>query len=132
MVHFDASWDIRVTETSLRDGSHHKRHQFTGEEVRAIVGALDNAGVPVIEVTHGDGLGGSSFNYGFSKVPEQELISIAVDTAKNAKIAFLMLPGLGMRPAEYCWFCAVTAFCTSPTVMPRLAMRSGFSHTRIA
>lgn len=107
MVHFDgasgatgnmrSSWDIRVTDTSLRDGSHHKRHQFTGEEVRAIVGALDNAGVPVIEVTHGDGLGGSSFNYGFSKVPEQELISIAVDTAKNAKIAFLMLPGLGIK-----------------------------------
>lgn len=97
MVHFDPSWDIRVTDTSLRDGSHHKRHQFTGDEVRAIVGALDGAGVPVIEVTHGDGLGGSSFNYGFSKVPEQELISIAVETAKNAKIAFLMLPGLGIK-----------------------------------
>lgn len=66
-IFFDAAWDVRLTDTSLRDGSHHKRHQFTGDEVRAIVGALDNAGVPVIEVTHGDGLGGSSFNYGFSK-----------------------------------------------------------------
>ncbi len=67
--------DIRITDSSLRDGSHHKRHQFTEEEVRAIVGALDEAGVPVIEVTHGDGLGGSSFNYGFSKTPpEQQLI----------------------------------------------------------
>ena len=62
-------WDIRITDTSLRDGSHHKRHQFTLEEVSAIVAALDGAGVPVIEVTHGDGLGGSSFNYGFSKTP---------------------------------------------------------------
>lgn len=44
MIHFDSSWDIRVTDTSLRDGSHHKRHQFTLEEVRAIVGALDGAG----------------------------------------------------------------------------------------
>jgi len=87
MIHFDSSWDIRVTDTSLRDGSHHKRHQFTVEEVRAIVGALDGAGVPVIEVTHGDGLGGSSFNYGFSKTPEQELIKAAVETATNAKIA---------------------------------------------
>jgi 4-hydroxy 2-oxovalerate aldolase len=96
-VHFDPAWDIRVTDTSLRDGSHHKRHQFTGDEVRALVAALDVSGVPVIEVTHGDGLGGSSFNYGFSKTPEQELIKIAVDTAQQAKIAVLMLPGLGTK-----------------------------------
>ena len=51
----------------------------------------------MIEVTHGDGLGGSSFNYGFSKTPEQELIKIAAETAKEAKIAFLMLPGVGTK-----------------------------------
>jgi 4-hydroxy 2-oxovalerate aldolase len=90
-------WDIRMTDTSLRDGSHHKRHQFTKDEVGAIVAALDTAGVPVIEVTHGDGLGGSSFNYGFSKTPEQELIKLAAETAKEAKIAFLMLPGVGTK-----------------------------------
>ena len=86
-----------MTDTSLRDGSHHKRHQFTKDEVGAIVAALDAAGVPVIEVTHGDGLGGSSFNYGFSKTPEQELIKLAAETAKEAKIAFLMLPGVGTK-----------------------------------
>ncbi len=90
-------WDVRMTDTSLRDGSHHKRHQFTKEEVGAIVAALDTAGVPVIEVTHGDGLGGSSFNYGFSKTPEQELIKLAAETAKESKIAFLMLPGVGTK-----------------------------------
>ena len=90
-------WDVRITDTSLRDGSHHKRHQFTKDEVHGIVAALDAAGVPVIEVTHGDGLGGSSFNYGFSKTPEQELIKLAADTAKEAKIAFLMLPGVGTK-----------------------------------
>ena len=93
----DHTFDVRITDTSLRDGSHHKRHQFTKDEVQGIVAALDHAGVPVIEVAHGDGLGGSSFNYGFSKVPEQELIKIAAETAKNAKIAFLMLPGLGIK-----------------------------------
>jgi 4-hydroxy 2-oxovalerate aldolase len=93
----DHIWDVRITDTSLRDGSHHKRHQFTVDEVRAIVAALDAAGVPVIEVTHGDGLGGSSFNYGFSKVPEQELIKAAAETATDAKIAFLMLPGVGTK-----------------------------------
>jgi 4-hydroxy 2-oxovalerate aldolase len=90
-------WDVRITDTSLRDGSHHKRHQFTRDEVRSIVEALDTAGVPVIEVTHGDGLGGSSFNYGFSKTPEQELIKLAAETAKEARIAFLMLPGVGTK-----------------------------------
>jgi 4-hydroxy 2-oxovalerate aldolase len=89
--------DVRVTDSSLRDGSHAKRHQFTEDQVVAIVGALDDAGVPVIEVSHGDGLGGSSFNYGYSKTPEQELIRAAVKTAKRAKIAFLMLPGLGTK-----------------------------------
>ncbi|MFD1045318.1 4-hydroxy-2-oxovalerate aldolase, partial [Kibdelosporangium lantanae] len=88
---------VRITDTSLRDGSHHKRHQFTADEVRSIVAALDDAGVPVIEVTHGDGLGGSSFTYGFSKTPEQELITVAAETARNAKIAFLMLPGVGVK-----------------------------------
>ena len=89
--------DLRVTDSSLRDGSHAKRHQFTTEHVVDIVAALDDAGVPVIEVTHGDGLGGSSFNYGFSHTPELELIAAAVKTAKRAKIAFLMLPGLGVK-----------------------------------
>ncbi|HZP16009.1 MAG TPA: 4-hydroxy-2-oxovalerate aldolase [Nocardioides sp.] len=89
--------DLRLTDTCLRDGSHHKRHQFVPQEVRDIVGALDAAGIPVIEVTHGDGLGGSSFNYGFSRTPEQELIKLAAETAKRAKIAFLMLPGVGTK-----------------------------------
>jgi 4-hydroxy 2-oxovalerate aldolase len=96
-VPYSDTLDVRVTDSSLRDGSHAKRHQFTEEQVVAIVGALDDAGVPVIEVSHGDGLGGSSFNYGFSKTPEQDLIRAAVKTAKQAKIAFLMLPGLGTK-----------------------------------
>ena len=87
--------DVRITDSSLRDGSHAMRHQFTEEQVRAVVSALDGAGVPVIEVTHGDGLGGSSFNYGFSLVDEISLIKAAVDEARAARIAVLMLPGVG-------------------------------------
>lgn len=89
--------DVRVTDTSLRDGSHAKRHQFTEADVRAIVAALDEAGVPIIEVTHGDGLGGSSFNYGFSKTPERALIKAAVQSTTRSRIAALMLPGLGTK-----------------------------------
>jgi 4-hydroxy 2-oxovalerate aldolase len=70
-------------------------HQFTEEQVRAVVSALDGAGVQVIEVSHGDGLGGSSFNYGFSLVDEISLIRAAVDEARAARIAVLLLPGVG-------------------------------------
>jgi 4-hydroxy 2-oxovalerate aldolase len=94
-VPYSPELDIRLTDTSLRDGSHAKRHRFTTEHIRAVVAGLDRVGVPVIEVTHGDGLGGSSYNYGFSLVDERELMRIAVETAQQAKIAALMLPGLG-------------------------------------
>ena len=89
--------DIRVTDSSLRDGSHAKGHQFSTDMVRDIVGGLDRAGVPVIEVTHGDGLGGSSFNYGFGLEDERILIAAAVESAERSKIAALMLPGLGTK-----------------------------------
>ena len=87
--------DLRITDSTLRDGSHAMSHQFTEEQVRGVVHALDAAGVEVIEVSHGDGLGGSSFNYGFSRVDEMQLIRAAVEEAHQAKIAILMLPGLG-------------------------------------
>ena len=87
--------DIRITDTTLRDGSHAMAHQFTEQQVRDTVRALDAAGVEVIEVTHGDGLGGSSFNYGFSHTPELTLIAAAADEARRAKIAVLLVPGIG-------------------------------------
>jgi len=87
--------DIRITDTTLRDGSHAVAHQFTRDQVRATVKALDTAGVPVIEVTHGDGLGGSSFNYGYSLVDELELIAAAVEESRQATIACLLIPGVG-------------------------------------
>ena len=86
---------IRLNDTTLRDGSHSVRHQYTKDQVRTIVRGLDDAGIQMIEVTHGDGLGGSSFNYGFSRVPDLDLIEVAVEEAKQAKIAALLLPGLG-------------------------------------
>ena len=92
---YSPSVDVRMTDTCLRDGSHAKSHQFTEQHVRDVVGALDAVGMPVIEVTHGDGLGGSSFNYGFSLTGERTLMKAAVETAKNAKIAALMVPGIG-------------------------------------
>ncbi|RZQ63760.1 4-hydroxy-2-oxovalerate aldolase [Amycolatopsis suaedae] len=86
---------VRLVDTTLRDGSHAMAHQFTERQVRDTVRALDTAGVSLIEVSHGDGLGGSTFNYGFSAVDERTLIAAAVDEARQARIAVLLLPGLG-------------------------------------
>jgi len=88
---------FRLTDSTLRDGSHALAHQFTEEQVRAVVRGLDAAGVPVIEVSHGDGLGGSSFNYGFSHTSELTLLHTAVAEVRHAKIAVLMLPGIGVK-----------------------------------
>ena len=88
---------FRLTDSTLRDGSHALAHQFTEAQVRAVVRGLDAAGVPVIEVSHGDGLGGSSFNYGFSHTNEKHLLRAAVEEATHAKIAVLMLPGIGIK-----------------------------------
>jgi len=87
--------DVRIVDTTLRDGSHAMAHRFTEQQVRDTVRALDRAGVEVIEVTHGDGLGGSSFTYGFSLVDELKLIAAAREEATQAKIAVLLVPGIG-------------------------------------
>ncbi len=88
----------RITDSSLRDGSHPMRHQYTIEQVKSVAGALDDAGVPVVEVSHGDGLGGSSLQYGFSAVSEMELIAAAREACTQARIAVLLLPGVGTKP----------------------------------
>jgi 4-hydroxy 2-oxovalerate aldolase len=87
--------DVRLTDTTLRDGSHAMAHQFTEVQVRDTARALDRAGVEVIEVSHGDGIGGSSFNYGFSHTEEMTLIAAARAEARTARIAVLLVPGIG-------------------------------------
>jgi 4-hydroxy 2-oxovalerate aldolase len=87
--------DILITEVALRDGSHAIAHQYTVDQVLKIAKALNDAGVPYIEVSHGDGLSGSSLQYGLSRTNEMELIEAAVSVADKAKIAVLLLPGIG-------------------------------------
>ncbi|OYU99049.1 MAG: 4-hydroxy-2-oxovalerate aldolase [Burkholderiales bacterium PBB5] len=86
---------IRVHDMTLRDGMHPKRHQMTLEQMRTIAQGLDAAGVPLIEVTHGDGLGGSSVNYGFPAHTDEQYLSTVVPLMKTAKVSALLIPGIG-------------------------------------
>lgn len=90
-----AKRDITITEVALRDGSHAISHQFTVDHVLKVSKALDEANVPYIEVTHGDGLAGSSLQYGFSLTDEMELIEAAASVCRQAKVSVLLLPGIG-------------------------------------
>ena len=88
---------LKICDVSLRDGSHVIRHQFTCEQVASIASGLDAAGVHMVEVSHGDGLGGSSIQYGLSRVNELDLIRTARSVLKHAKLTVLLLPGIGTR-----------------------------------
>lgn len=89
--------DKKVTlhDMSLRDGMHAKRHQISLQQMVEVATALDEAGMPLIEVTHGDGLGGASVNYGFPAHSDEEYLKAVVPKMKNAKVSALLLPGIG-------------------------------------
>lgn len=86
---------VRVIDSTLRDGSHAKAHQFTAEEVARVAAGLDAAGVEVIEVSHGDGLGGASIQYGWSREPQERLLAAAREAMPHAQLAILLIPGIG-------------------------------------
>ena len=86
---------LLVHEMSLRDGMHPKRHQITVDQMVAVATGLDDAGVPLIEVTHGDGLGGASITYGFPAHSDEEYLKAVCPRMKQAGISVLSLPGIG-------------------------------------
>ncbi len=86
---------ITLHDMTLRDGMHPKRHLMSLEQMKSIATGLDHAGIPLIEVTHGDGLGGSSVNYGFPAHTDEEYLGAVIPLMKKAKVSALLLPGIG-------------------------------------
>jgi len=113
---------IKVHDMSLRDGMHPKRHQITIDQMKTIATGLDEAGVPLIEVTHGDGLGGDSVNYGFAAASDEAYLRAVVPLMKHAKVSALLLPGIGtvdeLRMAADCGIACirVATHCTEADV----------------
>lgn len=89
--------DIHILDVSLRDGSHSMKHQYSEQQVRDIARGLNQAGVEYFEVAHGDGLGGSSLQYGLSAVDELKLIEAAAGECADSKVAVLLIPGIGIK-----------------------------------
>ncbi|MGH8454119.1 MAG: 4-hydroxy-2-oxovalerate aldolase, partial [Nevskiales bacterium] len=113
---------IKVHDMSLRDGMHPKQHQITTEQMKSIAKGLDEAGVPLIEVTHGDGLGGASVNYGFPAASDEEYLKAVIPLLKQAKVSALLLPGIAtvdhLRMAADCGIgtIRVATHCTEADV----------------
>ena len=113
---------LKLHDMCLRDGMHSMRHQITLDQMVDIASGLDDAGVPLIQVTHGDGLGGSSLNYGRGLHTDREYISAVAKVVKNATISVLHVPGIGtldeLRMAADCGAgCVhVASHCTEANV----------------
>jgi len=113
---------VTLHDNCLRDGMHPKRHQISTAQMVEIATALDAAGVPLMEVTHGDGLGGASVNYGFPLHTDEEYLRAVVPKLKRAKVSALLIPGIGtvdhLRLAHDCGVATlrVATHCTEADV----------------
>jgi len=116
---------VIIHDMSLRDGMHAKREQMSIEQMVSIATALDDAGVPLIQVTHGAGLGGNSLQHGFAPHSNEEYISAVSAQMKQAKVSILLIPGLGtMKELQSAYDCGarsvhVATHCTEADTSPQ-------------
>jgi 4-hydroxy-2-oxovalerate/4-hydroxy-2-oxohexanoate aldolase len=116
---------VIIHDMSLRDGMHAKREQMSIDQMVSIATALDEAGVPLIQVTHGAGMGGNSLQHGFAPHSNEEYISAVSSKMKQAKVSVLLIPGLGtMKELKSAYDCGarsvhVATHCTEADTSPQ-------------
>ncbi|MBA5635568.1 4-hydroxy-2-oxovalerate aldolase [Duganella sp. LX20W] len=116
---------VVIHDMCLRDGMHAKREQMTIADMVAVATALDDAGVPLIQVTHGGGLGGNSLQHGFALHSNEEYLNAVVPKMKQAKVSVLLIPGLGtMKELQSAYDCGarsvhVATHCTEADTSPQ-------------
>jgi len=121
---------VVLHDMCLRDGMHAKAHRISLEQMVAVATALDAAGVPLIEITHGDGLGGASVNYGFPSHSDEEYLRGVIPKLRNAKVSALLIPGIGtvehLHLAKDCGVATVrvATHCTEADVSEQHISRS--------
>ena len=109
----------------LRDGMHAKREQISVEQMVKVATALDAAGVPLIQITHGAGMGGNSLQHGFALASNEEYLRAVCPLMKQAKVSVLLIPGLGtMRELQSAYDCGarsvhVATHCTEADTSPQ-------------
>ena len=116
---------VIIHDMSLRDGMHAKREQMTLDQMVSVATALDAAGVPLIQVTHGGGLGGNSLQHGFALHSNEEYLLAVAPKMKQAKVSVLLIPGLGtMKELQSAYDCGarsvhVATHCTEADTSPQ-------------
>ncbi len=129
---------VLLHDMCLRDGMHAKREQITVEQMVHVATALDDAGVPLIQVTHGAGIGGNSLQHGFALASNEEYLSAVVPKLRRAKVSVLLIPGLGtMKGLQSAYDCGarsvhVATHCTEADTSPQhiaFARRLGMDTT---
>ncbi|MGB0747659.1 MAG: 4-hydroxy-2-oxovalerate aldolase [Magnetospiraceae bacterium] len=116
---------VILHDMCLRDGMHALREQISVEQMVKVAAALDDAGMPYLQATHGAGLGGNSLQHGFAIASNEEYISAVADTVKNAVVSVLLVPGLGtMKELKSAYDCGarsvhVATHCTEADTAPQ-------------
>jgi len=116
---------VMLHDMCLRDGMHAKREQISVEQMVKVATALDDAGVPMIQVTHGGGLGGNSLQHGFARASNEDYLRAVAPKMKQAKISVLLIPGMGtMRDLQSAYDCGarsvhVATHCTEADTAPQ-------------
>jgi len=116
---------VILHDMCLRDGMHAKREQISVDQMVKVATAMDDAGVPYIQVTHGAGLGGNSLQHGFALHSNEEYITSVASKMKQAKVSVLLIPGLGtMRELQSAYDCGarsvhIATHCTEADTSPQ-------------